>query len=134
MAPEYRLIGGHIIAAMLRDETTGQTREARFDMDDCRSRDHSGGDHSSYAAARAPKSCTDPDLDRTTAIRWKLSDAIDHHESMGSTVTSERNGSTIHIRDEIYILIFPNKVADSYINLNDHIRRTKTGRLKWMHS
>lgn len=133
MAPEYRLIDGHIIAAMLLDETTGQTRESRLDLDYCLSRDHSGGDGSYYAAARAPKSFTDPNLDHTTAIRWKLSDAINHHDSMGDTVTSELNGSTIHIRNEIYILIFPNKVADSYINLNDYIRCTKTGRLEWMH-
>ena len=131
--PDYRLIDGHIIAATLLDETTGQMRESRLDLDYCLSRDHAGGDHSYYVAAYAPKSFTKPELDHTTAIRWKLSQELTHRESMGNTVTSELNGSTIHIRNEIYILIFPNKVADSYINLNDYIRCTKTGRLEWMH-
>ena len=131
MAPEYRLIDGYIIAATLPDETTGQTRESRLDMDYCLSRDHAGGDHSYYVAARAPKSFTDPHLDHTSALHWKLSEAINDHD--GHTVTSELNGSTIHIRNEIYIPIFPNKVADSYINLNDYIRCTKTGHLEWMH-
>jgi hypothetical protein len=131
--PDYRLIDGHIIAATLLDETTGQMRESRLDLDYCLSRDHAGGDHSYYVAAYAPKSFTKPELDHTTAIRWKLSQELNHRESMGNTVISKLNGSTIHIRNEIYILIFPNKVADSYINLNNYIRVTKTGRLEWMH-
>lgn len=68
------------------------------------------GDHSYYAAARAPKSFTKPDLDHTTAIHWKLSDAIKSSEGM---LTISLNGSIIHIRNEIWIPIFPNKVADS---------------------
>lgn len=133
MAEGFRLIDNHIIAAKVFDETSGQWRESTLDLDYCLSRDHAGGDHSYYAAARAPKSFTSPYLDHTTAIRWKLSEEVNHRESMGNTVTVELSGSEVHIRNEIYVPIFPNKIADSYIKLKEYIRCTKTGRMEWVH-
>jgi len=128
MASEYRLIDNHIIAAMVHDESTGKLRESTLDLDYCISRDYWGGDHSYWVAARAPKSFTRPYLDHTTAIRWKLSES---YAQKNLSVTL--NGRKLHIREEIYIPIFPNEIVDSDINLNNYIRRTKTGHLEWMH-
>ncbi|KAK7417246.1 hypothetical protein QQX98_004680 [Neonectria punicea] len=126
MGLTYRLIDYHIISASVYDETTGTHRESTLDLDYCIQRNPES--HTYWIAARAPKHVTDPELDHTTAIRWRLSDAFAE-----KNMTITLNGSNLHIRTETYIILFPNKISDSDINLDNYIRCTKTGRLEWMH-
>lgn len=120
----------YFLTAFVFDETSGRYRCSVLNLDHCLSRDHSGGDHSYYAAARAPKNFTNPRLEHTEVSRWKLSDAVNEREGM--IIVALEQG-IIHNRNEIYVPIFPNKVADSYIKLKDHVRITKTGRWERMH-